>query len=434
MKNNRTWMARGLAGTATVMLGLTLAGCGGGGGDASNRPEGELHLAVYGDAGNTVEQAMVDKFNETSDVKIVLDTIPGADYQTKLQTIIDTESAPDIFFNWGGGSIANFVDAGLVLPLDEYIEQDPQLKEAFLPSVFETATVDGKAYGVPMRGTQPVMLFNNSEVLKEAGIDAPPATWDELLDAVEKLKAIGVTPIALGGADQWPTQMWFQYVFDRVAGEDLFQKAIDGDTSVWESEESRKALGMLRELVDAGAFGTNFDSVKFTDGGSPTLLSSGRAGFELMGSWAYATHQDSDPAFAEEVLGYSEFPAIESGEGDPHNLAGNTNNFYSIHKNTRYPDEAAEFLKLMYSDEFVQQQVGIGNLPTTTNTEQFLDQAADPEFAKYQFDLVQNAPHFQLSWDQAYPPEATVTIHTAVSQFFSGQIDEDGFIQAMQSL
>ncbi|WP_323959329.1 extracellular solute-binding protein [Arthrobacter sp. JZ12] len=434
MKNNRTWMARGLAGTAAVMLGLTLAGCGGGGGDASNRPEGELHLAVYGDAGNTVEQAMVDKFNETSDVKIVLDTIPGADYQTKLQTIIDTESAPDIFFNWGGGSIANFVDAGLVLPLDEYIEEDPQLKEAFLPSVFETATVDGKAYGVPMRGTQPVMLFNNSEVLKKAGIDAPPATWDELLDAVEKLKAIGVTPIALGGADQWPTQMWFQYVFDRVAGEDLFQKAIDGDTSVWESEESRKALGMLRELVDAGAFGTNFDSVKFTDGGSPALLSSGRAGFELMGSWAYATHQDSDPAFAEEVLGYSEFPAIEGGKGDPHNLAGNTNNFYSIHKNTRYPDEAAEFLKLMYSDEFVQQQVAIGNLPTTTNTEQFLDQAADPEFAKYQFDLVQNAPHFQLSWDQAYPPEATVTIHTAVSQFFSGQIDEDGFIKAMQSL
>ncbi|RJU01142.1 extracellular solute-binding protein [Arthrobacter frigidicola] len=427
-------MTRSLAGGTALILGMTLAGCSGGGGGASNRPENELRLAVYGDAGNTVEQAMVDKFNETSDVKIVLDTIPGADYQTKLQTIIDTDSAPDIFFNWGGGSIANFVDAGLLLPLDEFIEEDPQLKDAFLPSVFETAVIDDKAYGVPMRGTQPVMLFNNSEVLKKAGIDAPPATWDELLDAVEKLKAAGVTPIALGGGDRWPTQMWFQYVFDRVAGEDLFQAALDGDTSVWDSEESREALGKLRELIDAGAFGTNFDSVKFTDGGSPALLASGRAGFELMGSWEYATQQDSDPAFAEEVLGYSEFPAIEGGEGDPHNLAGNTNNFYSVHKETRYPEEAAEFLKLMYSDEFVQEQVAIGNLPTTTNTEKFLDKAADPEYAKYQFDLVQKAPHFQLSWDQAYPPEATVTIHTAVSQFFSGDIDEDGFIKAMQGL
>jgi xylobiose transport system substrate-binding protein len=432
--NNRTWMSRSLAGTAVMMLGFTLAGCGGGGGDASTRPENELHLAVYGDASNKVEQAMVDKFNETSDVKVVLDTIPGADYQTKLQTIIDTDSAPDIFFNWGGGSIANFVKADLLMPLDDLIEEDPQLKDAFLPSVFETAVIDDKSYGIPMRGTQPVMLFNNSEVLEQAGIDAPPATWDELLEDVEKLKAAGVTPIALGAADQWPTQMWFQYVFDRVAGEDLFQAALDGDTSVWDSEESREALGKLRELVDAGAFGTNFDSVKFTDGGSPTLLSSGRAGFELMGSWAYATHLDANPEFAENALGYSEFPAIEGGEGDPDNLAGNTNNFYSVHKDTRYPEEAGEFLKLMYSDEFVQEQIAIGNLPTTTNTEQFLDQASNPEYAKYQFDLVKEAPHFQLSWDQAYPPEATVTIHTAVSQFFSGQIDEDGFIKAMQSL
>ncbi|MEC5198816.1 xylobiose transport system substrate-binding protein [Arthrobacter sp. PL16] len=432
--NNRTWMSRSLAGTAVMMLGFTLAGCGGGGGDASGRPENELHLAVYGDASNKVEQAMVDTFNETSDVKIVLDTIPGADYQTKLQTIIDTDSAPDIFFNWGGGSIANFVEADLLMPLDDLIEEDPQLKEAFLPSVFETAVVDDKSYGIPMRGTQPVMLFNNSEVLQQAGIDAPPATWDELLEDVEKLKAAGVTPIALGGADQWPTQMWFQYVFDRVAGEGLFQAALDGDTEVWDSEESREALGKLRELIDAGAFGTNFDSVKFTDGGSPTLLSSGRAGFELMGSWAYATHLDANPEFAENVLGYSEFPAIEGGEGDPDNLAGNTNNFYSIHKDTRYPEEAAEFLKLMYSDEFVQEQIAIGNLPTTTNTEEFLGEASNPEYAKYQFDLVKEAPHFQLSWDQAYPPEATVTIHTAVAQFFSGQIDEDGFIKAMQSL
>lgn len=165
--NNRTWMSRTLAGTAVMMLGFTLAGCGGGGGDARAYFENELHVAVYGDASNKVEQAMVEKFNETSDVKVVLDTIPGADYQTKLQTIIDTDSAPDVFFNWGGGSIANFVKADLLLPLDDFIEEDPQLKDAFLPSVFNTAVVDDKSYGIPMRGTQPVMLFNNSEVLQQ---------------------------------------------------------------------------------------------------------------------------------------------------------------------------------------------------------------------------------------------------------------------------
>lgn len=431
--NNHGWVVRTIAGGAALALGLTMAGCSGGSG-ASSRPENELHVAMYGDAGNVVEQKMIDAFNATSEVKIVLDKIPGAEYQSKLQTIMDTPTAPDIFFNWGGGSIKSFVDADLVLPLDDFIKEDAQLKDAFLPSVFETAVIDGTSYGVPMRGTQPVMLFNNSKVLADAGISNPPATWDELLEDVKILKDKGITPIALGAGDRWPTLMWFEYLYDRVAGEGLFQKALEGDSSVWESEESRTALGMLRELVDAGAFGTNFDSVKFTDGGSPALLASGKAGFELMGSWEYSTQQSNDAAFAADVLGYSEFPKIEGGKGDEDNLVGNTNNFYSIHKNTRYPEAARDFLKLMYSDQFVQEQVAIGNLPTTTNTEKFLDKAADPEYAKYQFSLVKEAPSFQLSWDQAYPPEATVTILTAVSQFFSGQIDEDGFIKAMQSL
>jgi xylobiose transport system substrate-binding protein len=433
MNKSTSRVTRFLAGGVALAVGLTMSGCASGGSGGSDRPENEIHVAVYGDSGNTVEQQLVDTFNKTSDVKIVLDTIPGADYQQKLQTIIGTSNAPDIFFNWGGGSISDFVESDLLLPLDDFIEEDPGLKDNFLPSVFNTAVIDGKSYGIPMRGTQPVMLFNNKQVLADNGITAP-ATWDELLEAVEKLKAAGITPIALGGADQWTTLMWFEYVYDRVAGPELFEKALAGDTKVWESAASKKSLGMLKDLIDAGAFGTNYDSVKFTDGGSPTLLRTGKAAFELMGSWEYATQQDVDPTFAETNLGYTEFPAVEGGRGDAKNLVGNTNNFYSVLKATRYPDTARDFLKLMYSDEFVEAQLGIGNLPTTTNTPEFFQDAASPDYAAYQFGLVEAAPSFQLSWDQAYPPSAITPIHQAVAQFFSGQIDEAGFIQAMQAL
>ncbi len=253
------------------------------------------------------------------------------------------------------------------MPLDDFIAKDQSLKDKFLPSVFNTAVVDGKPYGVPMRGTQPVMMFHNKKVLADAGI-TPPKTWDELLAAVKTLKGKGVTPIALGGGDKWPTQMWYQYVYDRVAGPELFQKAMTGDKSAWESAESKKALSMIKELVDAGAFGTNFDSVKFTDGGSPALLATGKAAFELMGSWEYSTLQDAHPDFAQSDLGYGTFPTISGGKGDPSNLAGNTNNYYSVLKKTKHPEAVADFLKLMYSDEFVKAQLSIGNLPTTTNT------------------------------------------------------------------
>lgn len=430
MKTRRR-MPRILAGGVALGLTLTLAACGDDG--DSGAGENEFTVLVYGDATNKVEKKLVEEFNKTSEVKARLDTIPGADYQQKLQTIISTPQAPDVFFHWGGGSIKPFVDADLLLPLDDFIKKDPGLKDNFLPSVFDASVVDGKSYGVPMRGTQPVMLFHNKKVLDEAGVQ-PPETWDDLLDAVEALKDAGVTPIALGGGDMWPTQMWFQYLYDRIAGPELFQQALDGDKEAWESEDSRKALGMIRELVDAGAFGDTYDSVKFTNNGSAQLVASGKAGFELMGSWYYSTQQSLNEEFAAEDLGYSAFPAVDGGKGDAANLAGNTNNYYAVMKKAEHPEAIAEFLKLMYSDTFVKDQLSIGNLPTTTNTPDFLDQAASPEYSKFQYDLVEKAPHFQLSWDQAYPQSAATDMHKAVQQFFNGGLDEDGFISAMQAL
>ncbi|MEV5432662.1 extracellular solute-binding protein [Streptomyces sp. NPDC052701] len=430
MKTRARW-PRLLACGATLAVAVSLTACGGGGGGSAD--DGKIRILVYGDASNKVERRIVDTFNKTSDVKAVLDTIPGADYQQKLQTIVNTPQAPDVFFNWGGGSIQPFVKADLLMPLDDFIEDDPGLRKNFLPTVFDSAVVDGKAYGIPMRGTQPILLFHNKQVLDKAGVE-PPKTWDELLDAVKKLKSEGVTPIALGGGDRWPTLMWFEYLYDRVAGPGLFRKALEGDEDAWASPDSKEALAKLKELIDAGAFGSNFDSVKYTNGASPALLARGKAGFELMGSWYYAQQQEDAKDFAVKGLGYTTFPAVPGGKGDPANIVGNTNNFYSVLKKTKHPEAVAEFLKLMYSDEFVKAQMDIGNLPTTTSTEKFLDTAASPAYSRFQFDLVKKAPSFQLSWDQAYPPSAITPIHQAVQQFFNGQTDADGFIKAMQAL
>ncbi|MEV0531425.1 extracellular solute-binding protein [Kitasatospora sp. NPDC050463] len=408
------------------------AACGSGG-SSSDGGAGTIRVLVYGDATNKVEKQIVETFNRTSKVKVVLDTVPGADYQQKLQTVINTPQAPDVFFNWGGGSIQPFVKAGLLLPLDDFIAQDPGLKDNFLPSVFNSAVVDGKPYGIPMRGTQPVLLFHNKKVLADAGL-TPPKTWPELIADAKTLKAKGITPIALGGADRWPTLMWFEYLYDRIAGPGLLQKAVGGDRAAWASEDSRKALATLRELVDTGAFGTNFDSVKFTDGGSPALVAKGKAAFELMGSWYYSTQQDGNPDFAKSGLGYTGFPTIDGGQGDAADVVGNTNNFYSVLKKSKHPEAAAAFLKLMYSEEFVKAQLAAGNLPTTVNTVEYLDTAASPAYSKYQYELVKAAPSFQLSWDQAYPPSAITPLQTAVQQFFNGKLDADGFIKAMQAL
>src|SRR6202012_1595219 len=169
---------------------------------ASSRPANQINILVYGDAQNSVEKWAVAQYNKTAEghkVKAVLNTIPGANYQTKLQTIMSTSSAPDVFFNWGGGSILQSQKAGLLMPLNSFFAANPKLKSSFLPAILNAAKVGSQYYGIPMRGTQPGVLFYNKSLLNQDGI-SPPKTWSQLLSDVSKLKSKGVqVPIALGG-------------------------------------------------------------------------------------------------------------------------------------------------------------------------------------------------------------------------------------------
>ena len=433
--------ARVLAlGTAVAVAGV-LAGCtstGGTGGPNNDRPEGEIHVLVLGDAAASAEQAAADRFNETSEIKVVVDegATAGNDYTTAVRNSIGTASAPDIFMSWGAANIQPLVDAGALLTLDDFIAEDPDLKAAFLPSVFDAEVIDGASYGIPMRGVAPTFLFYNKAVLADAGLE-PAATWDELLDQVSTLSAAGVTPIGLAGADKWPTQMWYQYVFARSIGNDEVAKGLAGDGDVWASDGSRAALATISELIDAGGFGQNFDSVTYGTDGSAALLRTGKSAYELMGTWHFATVEAGDPAFVQSDLGWTAFPSLD-GDGQDGEIAGNLSNYYNVAADTRYPDTVRDFLKELYSDDFLGDELALGNLPPTTNAADLIAADADlgevnKEYLSFVVDLVGNAPTFQLSWDQAVPAEGLTPVQNAMADYFNGTIDADGWIAAMQA-
>lgn len=180
---------------------LSFAACGS---DTASKDENVIHIMSSGDSSANMERALVDEYNKTADVKAVLDLVTSADYQNKLQTVMSnpkSDSAPDIFFNWADALMIQYARADVSAPLDEYMEKDPELKDNFLPSILDAAKVDGKYYGIPVRGVQPIVLFYNKKVLSDNGIEAP-TTFDEFCDACEKLKSAGLTPIALGGGDR----------------------------------------------------------------------------------------------------------------------------------------------------------------------------------------------------------------------------------------
>lgn len=252
-------MKRFVAAAIAAVSCLSFAACGS---DTASKDENVIHIMSSGDSSANMERALVDEYNKTADVKAVLDLVTSADYQNKLQTVMSnpkSDSAPDIFFNWADALMIQYARADVSAPLDEYMEKDPELKDNFLPSILDAAKVDGKYYGIPVRGVQPIVLFYNKKVLSDNGIEAP-TTFDEFCDACEKLKSAGLTPIALGGGDQWPTLNWYSVIYQQVMGNDDVQKMMDGGVRVELAQEQEGAgdyprhgrKGILRHYVRFG--------------------------------------------------------------------------------------------------------------------------------------------------------------------------------------
>ncbi|PDP89402.1 sugar-binding protein [Glycomyces fuscus] len=418
----------GSAAGATALCLLAVTACSGGGGG-----DDRMHVWMYQDTLVVVQEGAVDRFNEASETEAVIDEVPGDSYEERLRTAMGSSEQPDVFFNWGGGSIEPYVEQDMLVPLDDMLAENPGFADSFIPSILEAGQVDGVQYGIPLRGTQPVILFYNETVFEEAGAQ-PPETWEDILDLVDTFTEEGVTPFALAGADPWTEQMWLQYLVDRIGGPEVFARIVEGDPEGWRDPAVLEAAQMVRELVDRGAFGDSYASVSYTEGAASTLLSEGRAAMHLMGSWEYSTILDQDSEFARNDLGYVAFPPIEGGEGDPANVVGNPTNYFSVSAETEYMDQALEFLTYVSEEEYVADMVENGEVPTTTNAEEVVADSPSPDFATFQYEMVRDAPHFQLSWDQALPPEVATPMVTEIESLFNGESTPEQFVDALAAL
>lgn len=93
--------------------------------------------------------------------------------------------APDIY---NGGPFAAFAADELLYPVEDVVSAETfgDFQDSFLAN----AEVDGTAYALPLIASARALFVNNA-LLAEAGVDAAPTTWDELLDAATKISALG---------------------------------------------------------------------------------------------------------------------------------------------------------------------------------------------------------------------------------------------------
>ena len=77
-------------------------------------------------------------------------------------------------------------------------------KESFYPAGVQAFMSQGKSYGLPDSAGRNVFWYNKN-LCEKAGVDPNEIKyWEDLLDAVKKCKAAGVTPMAVGGSEKWP--------------------------------------------------------------------------------------------------------------------------------------------------------------------------------------------------------------------------------------
>lgn len=102
-------------------------------------------------------------------------------------------------------------DSGYFKPIEEALAGRTEVNGLsvdltdFIPAVSAYYTVEGQFTSMPWNSSSPI-LYSNVAMLEAAGLEAPPATWQELEAACETIMAMDDAPV---GCVTWPNHGWF---------------------------------------------------------------------------------------------------------------------------------------------------------------------------------------------------------------------------------
>ena len=132
-----------------------------------------------------IEDSVEEYHKLHPNVTIVQEGVEGEQYKTKIKTAFAAGEAPDISYMFSGGSFVKpYIDAGYLLPIDDYVSQDTL--NNVLPGMLSGCTFDDKLYSLPTI-TFLANLYCNTEMFEAAGAKIP-TTWDELTSACQAIK------------------------------------------------------------------------------------------------------------------------------------------------------------------------------------------------------------------------------------------------------
>lgn len=358
-------------------------------------------------------QGLADAYMKAHpNVSVEITVIENEAFKQKLATAMQSGNPPDVFQSWGGGVLFEYANAGLVQDITGALGQNGW-GDSFLPAALNLYGTGGKYYGVPWN-MGCVVVWYNKALFKQAGIESPPATWDDFLATVKKLQDAKITPITIGEKDKWPGHFYWVYLAIRTGGKAAFDAAYTRKGS-FADPPFVQAGEHLKELIGLKPFQNGFLGQAYND--AETLLANGKAGMELMGFWAEANMKSlaENKVGLGEDLGLFPFPTVAGGAGQPSDVLGGGNGF-AIGKNA--PPETIDFVRHLTSKEsqIALAPVGLTVPPVVKGAETAI---TDPNMLQIS-KMLGEAEYVQLYYDQFLPPAVGATVNDAVQTLFAG--------------
>ena len=320
-------------------------------------------------------------------------------FKTALKVAMGSGTPPDIFQSWAGGVLKEYVDSGMVYPIDEI---KSALLKTYIPGAFDPATFDGHTYATPFAGLTGVFFWYRKDIFGKYGLTAP-ATQKEFVRVCDTLKGAGLAPITMANKPKWPASFYYMYLADRIGGSDLFLDALyRKNNRTFEDPAYIRAGEIIQQLVRSDYFIKGFNGLDYGTGQDRIPLYAGKAGMDLMGSWFIGSVNKEAPDVLPQIDLFA-FPSVEGGKGDPSDLIGSPGqNYFAIASTCKAKPQALAYLRDHIMDrawiQFLAAEVGY--VPPVKDAKAYV---TDPLLRKVA-ESFERAAHVQLYYDQFLSP------------------------------
>ena len=218
------------------------------------------------------------RFASQSGLSATFNPFPSNEYHTKMVASFTSGTNFDVVYV-RDSFLAEWASAGWIVPItglpgvDDYMADLPQ-------GIIEQMTFEGEVYGLPYYSGNSVFVYNQ-RLLKKAGINSPPKTWDELTKQASTLKQKGVVrnPIVIGLAANENSILRNLEIISAGFGGRFFNDKLE---PVFHQKNSgvKKALAWIADGISKGVI--NRASISQGDGEIDKFMRSGTAAFTIV--------------------------------------------------------------------------------------------------------------------------------------------------------